>query len=234
MNRRLYALHRFIGAIAFLQLAVWTVTGGFFTLFDIDEVRGRTTHVDQVALPAQLGVITPATALAVASSEGMTLVDSLELKATPRGLFYFARRNTEVVRLDARTGRIVEVDAQEAIAVARGDQPGNPEMISVAPASRQDVAYRGKPLPAWRVRLADAKGTDVYVDASTGAVTARRGNLWRTYDFLWSLHIMDYGERENFHHPLITGAAALAFATVVSGVVLWFLRLRRWLRARRV
>ena len=81
--------------------------------------------------------------------------------------------------------------------------------------------------------LADPAGTVVYVDAATGDVMARRNDRWRTYDFFWSLHIMDYRGREDFDHWLIRGAAILAMATVLSGIVLLTLRAVRWIGRRR-
>ncbi len=95
------------------------------------------------------------------------------------------------------------------------------------------IEYRGKPLPAWRVALADGAGTVVYVSATTGEVTARRNDVWRAYDFLWSLHVMDYRERESGNHPLLLGAGLLALLTIGSGAVLWAIRFSRWLRAAR-
>ncbi len=40
MNRRLYALHRWLSAAAFLQLAIWTLSGAFFAMVPIETVRG--------------------------------------------------------------------------------------------------------------------------------------------------------------------------------------------------
>jgi uncharacterized iron-regulated membrane protein len=78
--------------------------------------------------------------------------------------------------------------------------------------------------------LADAANTVVYVDATTGDVTARRNEDWRTYDFFWSLHIMDYRGREDFNHWLIRGAAMLAMGTVLTGTILLVVRASRWVR----
>ena len=94
------------------------------------------------------------------------------------------------------------------------------------------IEYRDRPLPAWRVLLADSAGTAVWIDARTGEVTARRNDRWRQYDFLWSLHIMDYRGRESFHHPLLIAAAVLGLLTVASGATLWVLRFVRWRRRR--
>jgi hypothetical protein len=235
MNRRLYAIHRWVSAIAFLQLAVWTASGTFFTLFDIADVRGRSVDgAHESTLPPNPGAISVTSALAVAAQHGVAEPAKLELRALPQGLFYVARGAHHAVRIDARTGARADVTADEAASVARRDQPGGPEVAERARVTSAETAYRGKPLPAWRVRMKDAAETDVYVDATTGDVTARRTRLWRTYDLLWSLHIMDYRDRESFHHPLIVGAALLALATVASGATLWAVRLARRFARRAV
>lgn len=122
----------------------------------------------------------------------------------------------------------------EAGAIAQRDQPGAPGVkatsliASSPPVEYRDCESGDCPLPAYRVTLDDPAGTVVYVDAATGDVTARRNDRWRTYDFFWSLHIMDYRGREDFNHWLIRAAALLAMATVASGIVLLTLRAVRW------
>ncbi len=56
----------------------------------------------------------------------------------------------------------------------------------------------------------------------------------RLYDFLWSLHIMDYKERDNFNHPLVIVAASFAMLLTLSGIIVLFMKLRRqWMRVPR-
>ncbi|GIT36778.1 MAG: hypothetical protein Ct9H300mP6_06460 [Gammaproteobacteria bacterium] len=62
----------------------------------------------------------------------------------------------------------------------------------------------------------------VYVDPNTGEIAAIRTRLWRTFDFLWSLHIMDYRERDDFSHWLIRIFAFIGLMTIVSGMLLWY------------
>jgi hypothetical protein len=79
--------------------------------------------------------------------------------------------------------------------------------------------YRGM-VPAWRVAYDDAEGLAVYVAADTGRVTARRSDLWRVYDALWALHIMDWRDHENFNNGLLILVSFLALIVVVSGFIL--------------
>ena len=79
--------------------------------------------------------------------------------------------------------------------------------------------------PSWRVEYAD--GLRVYLDADTGEVLAVRSRLWRAFDWMWGLHILDLDGREDTHHPLLIALAALSLAGVAAGVGLLFRRRRR-------
>jgi len=239
MARRIYALHRWISALALLQLAAWTMTGFFFVVVPMSRIHGE--HVEgahELPIGPGPGALTATSALACFAAMGMPDVTRLELRAMPAGLFYIARAHggesgvSAVARVDARSCAAAPVARAEAEWTARRDIPGEPAVRSSERIEAAGVEYRGKPLPAWRVALSDPAGTVVYVDARTGDVTARRNDLWRAYDFLWSLHIMSYGTREGFNHPLIIAAASLAVLTVASGMALWVVRLARRLRRR--
>jgi uncharacterized iron-regulated membrane protein len=236
MNRILYALHRWLSLIVLLQFAVWLCSGLFFAAFRMEEVHGE--HVETAILLAPYdgaAVISPATALSVATEAGLGGIETIELRFGPGIPVYLARGpHHSALRIDARTGAILPVVREEAEAIARRDQRDTPQVAEAALIEHDaPIEYRDKPLPAWRVLLADRAGTAVWVDARTGEITARRNDRWRQYDFLWSLHIMDYRGRESFHHPLLIGAAVLGLLTVTSGVTLWVLRFVRWRRRRR-
>jgi hypothetical protein len=94
-----------------------------------------------------------------------------------------------------------------------------------------DVAPReaGKTGAIWAARFSGPGNRTLYVNAANGDVGPVRTDLWRTYDFLWSLHIMDYETRENFNHPLIVAAAVLALSVVLFGIALLVHRFTRGL-----
>jgi hypothetical protein len=236
MNRWLFAVHKWISAAAFIQLAIWTVSGFVFATLSQESIRS--TPVEG----AHRGVVTEAPSVSIARALELGApksgpVASVDLRATPSGLYYVVQGD-RAVRVDARAGSLAPVTPDEAGAIAQRDQPGAPQVRDVAlvegapPIEYRDCESGDCPLPVYRVTLGDAAGTVVYVDAATGDVTARRNDRWRTYDFFWSLHIMDYRGREDFNHWLIRAAALLAMATVASGIVLLGLRSVRWVRRR--
>ena len=237
MNRRLYAIHKWISAIAFVQLSIWTVTGFLFAVISQDSLKSTPVEGAHHAVLAGAPAVPVARALELAAAAAGE-VERVELRSMPSGTYYMVKGSKGTVRLDARTGEPAPVTREEAEAAARRDQPGAPPVrettrIEEAGLEYRDCGYVSCPVPAFRVALGDAAGTAVYVDATTGDVTARRNDRWRTYDFLWSLHIMDYRGREDFNHTLIRGAALLAMGTVLSGMVLLVLRAQGWLRRRR-
>ena len=63
---------------------------------------------------------------------------------------------------------------------------------------------------------------NVYVDAMSGEVVAIRSDSWRTWDFLWGTHIMDYAERENIDNLLLKIFSLLALVSAMSGIILFF------------
>jgi hypothetical protein len=134
--------------------------------------------------------------------------------------------------VDARTGDTVSPILETwALAIAREDFSG-PDSGAAAFFIGQDapIEYRGT-LPVWQIQFHDPGNSRIYVHALTGKVVARRNDIWRLYDFLWSLHIMDYRTREDFNHPLLIGAALAAFCLCLTGLVL--VALRFWPRGAR-
>jgi hypothetical protein len=236
MNRVFYALHRWLSLVALAQLAVWLGSGLFFASFPMSEVHGVHVEAAQpLATDDGAALLSPAVVIGMVAQSGFGPVEALELRRAPFGPVYIARGPHHAsLRVDARNGNAVYVTREEAERAAQSDRGGNPPVDSAALVERDPpIEYRDKPLPAWRVVLADGSGTAVWVDAHTAEVTARRNDRWRQYDFLWSLHIMDYRGRESFHHPLLIIAVSLAILTVLSGTTLWMVRLVRWVRRRR-
>ena len=63
---------------------------------------------------------------------------------------------------------------------------------------------------------------NIYLDPLSGDVLAIRSNSWRMWDFLWSLHIMDYDQRDNINNFLLRLFSILALISSISGILLFF------------
>lgn len=82
---------------------------------------------------------------------------------------------------------------------------------------KESIEYKGE-LPAYKINYND--GLNLYIGARSGELITRRSNLWRFYDILWALHIMDWKNHDSFNHNFIRIIAGLAFITVIFGIAL--------------
>lgn len=233
-KKKSYWVHRWLGLLISLQLLAWSVGGLVFSLLDIEAVRGnrdRAAAAPTVIDPRDAALTPEQAASAARRVLGDIEVTGLMLRSR-RGRLVFEILGTErqpLAVVNANDGRVnTDVGAEQAglIAVADFRSPAQVERVELI----QDDApleYRGKRLPAYRVVLDHAKEPHIYVCAVTGEVLARRNRSWRIFDFFWMLHIMDYDQRENFNHWLLTVASTLAVATSATGILLWSLRLQR-------
>lgn len=86
--------------------------------------------------------------------------------------------------------------------------------------------YREKPLPAYAITFDKPNNTTVYVAAQLGTVQSYRNDAWRTFDFLWMLHTMDYQSRDNINNWALRIFSIFGLITILSGFLLYFLTLK--------
>lgn len=240
--RSIRKTHRWLGLFIGVQLLLWTVSGLYFSWNPIERVRGEDLAAPPPSLEladtllASPGVVLQAMRQAEPGIVAVQYVTLRMLLGEPvYEVAYLDQGRPRYALADARTGQLRgPLSEEEAVAVARQDflpeasVRGAERVTSVS----ADAEYRGKELPAYRVTFDHETGTRLYVSADRGLVTARRGDTWRTFDFFWMLHIMDYQARDNFNHWLLRILSVLGVITVLSGFLLWGVT-SPWLRKRR-
>ncbi len=217
--RTLRRLHVWLGWLVGVPLLFWTVSGLWMVARPIDEVRGTALRRDPVALvlPAQ---ITP--------PRVSKPFRSLALEPRAGGPEWIAKfTDGTVARAAATSGAwLPPITAAEALAIARAAyaRPAAATGVRRFAADAAPIDLR-QARPSWQVEFADA--TRVYVDADSGSVLALRTRQWRTFDWMWGLHIMDLGEREDTSHAILIVFAAMAMVTVLLALILLPLSARR-------
>ncbi len=216
-------VHKWLALLVGIQIVFWVVSGLFFTLFPIEQIRSET-----LIRPAEAQTIDTATLASLASLRGdqNALPTKLTIERRTIGEVIIAEfAGAPPILFDAATlQRLSPLSAAQASTVARAHVTLSSEPTSVTLVSEESTEYRGA-LPAWRVQFRDG-GLSVYVAQNTGAVTARRSDLWRVYDTLWALHIMDWQNHEDFNHPLIVMVTWLTLLSVIAGIILIPYRIR--------
>lgn len=221
-------VHKWLALIIGVQIFIWIATGLFFTVVPIEQVRSE--HRIREAAPLHLSAADLTTfSSALAGAEAPI---RLTVENRPEGARIVADyADGSAALFDARTGaKLSPLDAESALAIARA------RIVTEAPVASSELVtaaspeYRGA-LPAWRIAFDEPSKLAVYVGANNGQVTARRSELWRVYDFLWALHIMDYRDHENLNHAPIIIVSILAFLSTIAGIALIPYRFR-WRRKK--
>lgn len=226
-ERRLRRLHRLATIVIGLQLLVWTATGVAFSWFDFAVVRGEADRPAPSTLRAGEARISVEEAIARAGAHAVVAVELRALGARAVYQLTLAGDGARPILVDAIDGRVrPPISAAEAAELGRAAHRASPEVRDVtwlsAPSDAPDVE-----LPAWRVRLADARRTEVFIAPATGRVLAFRNSSWRWFDRLWSLHVLGYINRDQPAHWAMRIAASLALLAVLSGAALFVATRRR-------
>ena len=86
---------------------------------------------------------------------------------------------------------------------------------------------QSRALPLWRVDFDDVWNSSFYVDPNSGQFTTRRHSLWRVFDFLWMLHVMDYDTRSDINNNVLRIFSVFGTLLGLSGVWLLFYSFNR-------
>lgn len=218
-------LHKWLGLLVGIQALLWMASGVYMAVVSIDIIHGEhLAHMERPALAVK-GIAVPPQQLA-AQFPGMT---GFQLKHLLDMEVYEVRYAGGVGLVDAASGRRLDPLGEalaRALALQAYQGEGKPGTVQLLQQLPREVA--GKNGPLWRVDFDDPNASTLYVSPYTGAVVAQRHSLWRAYDFLWMLHIMDYDSREDINNTLLRTVAIAGTLFASSGLwLLWFTVRRR-------
>ena len=209
--------HKWLGLFIGFQVVIWSLSGLYMTAVHIDIIHG-----DHLIRPqAPMGV------------EAAGLMDPLAVAATVRAhdvrLAWVRNQPVYVLKaeggetaVDAHTGNpLVPPTEAEIRAIARATYTGNQPIASAALITDIPGEIRGRKPPLWRVEFDQWNKPTLYFSPLTGELLSRRHELWRIFDFVWMLHIMDYDERENVNNTLLRVFTWGAVLMALSGA--WLL-----------
>ena len=220
-------IHRYLGVVIGIQLFFWTLSGVIFSWNSIHSVRGEDLIRQQEPIHLKsFEIINCAQILEDLPREHRaervllrTMLDrpiyevSLAGSGQPTMAIFDAVSGNQLSPIGAETAQeIAKRDFAFDVAV---------NQVERITETGSHSEYRGKELPAYRVDMDHPSGTSIYVSESRGAVTTRRNNQWRVFDFFWMLHTMDYQGRDNFNQWLLKTVSIFGLVTVISGFGLW-------------
>ena len=191
-------LHRYLSIFVSIQLLLWTISGIYFAYNKIELVRG-----EQYRLPKNVEY-------RIFDRLGTSIIETIEYgeksyKTYPEG------------------NVIKPLTKEEAIKITAQKTTLNPLEVSLVTELYPGAEYRGS-FPVYKVKTDTKDDINVYVGYMTGDIGSIRSDSWRIWDLMWSLHIMDYRERDNINNILLRILSILALVTSISGITLFFVK----------
>ena len=190
--------HRYLSIFVSIQLLLWTISGIYFAYNKIELVRG-----EQYRLPKDIEY-------RIFDRLGTSVIETIEedkktYQTYPEGNVVEPLTNEEAIKITAQKTTL------------------NPIEVSLVTELYPGAEYRGD-LPVYKVTTDTKDAIKVYDGYMTGDIRSIISDSWRIWDFLWSLHIMDYRERDNINNILLQILSVLALVTSVSGITLFFVK----------
>ena len=218
-------LHKWLALVAGIQVSIWAFSGLYMTVVDLDIIHGDHLVKKQESLPIDpLLLVTISPVL----MESIIPVQSIELKNYFGSAVYEIRAHKKNrVIVDAYTRELkTEVNEQQVRGNVAMVYAGTAEIISIEKLRLYPGEIGGKKLPVWRVVFGDSVASTLYFHHISGKLISKRTHLWRVFDKLWTLHIMDYFRSKGHQGYLFRFFSISSLLLAIFGSGLLFYRLR--------
>ncbi len=215
--------HKWLGLFIGLQVVIWSLSGLYMTAVHIDTIHGDHLIRAPRAMSVQASrLLDP---LSVVAANDATNVRLAWVRDQPA---YVLKTGAGDTVIDATTGRrVAPLDEAEIRRIATATYTGTEAIASVRLITEIPGEIRGRKPPLWRVEFDHWNQPTLYFSPTTGELLTRRHELWRIFDFVWMLHIMDYDERENVNNWLLRPFTWGAVLMALSGIWLLFYSFHR-------
>jgi uncharacterized iron-regulated membrane protein len=209
--------HKWLGLFIGFQVVIWSLSGLYMTVVHIDTIHGD--HLIRPAQPAMVDARELVDPLRVAAAHR---VQAVRLAWVGKQPVYVVRNDAGEQAVDARTGRAAPPPTERQIrSIAAARYTGSEPIASATLISDIPGEIRGRKPPLWRVEFDHWNKPTLYFSPATGELVSRRHELWRIFDFVWMLHIMDYETRDNVNNVLLRTFTWGAVLMALSGA--WML-----------
>ena len=211
--------HKWLALFVGIQAVIWTATGMYMVAVHIDIIHGDHLVRKPSAAPVMLqGLVTPGSVVAADPAAREVRLQRLLDRPVWR-----VESKEGAYAVDAQSGqRLPRVTEAQAREIARRIYTGNPEIVSASLLDEAPLEMQSRKPPYWRVEFKGWNRPTLYISPATGELVSRRHNLWRIFDFVWMMHIMDYDERTDVNNPLLRVATWSAVLMALCGAWLLF------------
>lgn len=216
-------VHKWLALVVGIQALIWFVSGVFMTAISIDLIHGD--HLVKVIEPTSLTdkVVGPLPQKAFQRYGDLSAITLTQRMG--KAVYLLKTKEGDIV-LDAVDGSIIgELTHEEVEVLADQYYAGKGHRVQVRRLEQYPREIGGRDLPVWQVKYDDWLNSTLYFDVNNANLIRKRSDLWRWFDFMWMLHIMDYDTRDDINTNLLRLAAALGLLMSFTGLCLVWYRL---------
>ena len=218
MIRFIQWLHRWVSLILVIQVALWLVSGFFFSITGHHGMSGHQYMVTNTPEPA-LKKIAPKIRFRE-MHQRFPSAHSIEIVSVAGvGQYQVTLADERVLYFNADTGETWSTNEALAkqLALSSYNGPGQVEAVERVTGSDEVNGWKAS---GFRIDMADDLNTRIYVDEASSQVVEHRNTPWTIADWAFRLHFMDYTGGRSFNHLLIWSAGLFALWFSLSGLIL--------------
>ncbi|WP_105167469.1 PepSY domain-containing protein [Pseudoalteromonas sp. T1lg23B] len=215
------SLHKWLSLLVGIQLLIWLGTGLYFNLMDHQKASGSVhlRSVDHNAATHSKPLM-PLSQLAFDNAKQLKLLwilghpyYQLTFESGAHGY-----QHKDVTLVDAHSGDIRPLSETLVRTIALKSYDGAVSITSAHLLTPPIDELPREENPVWQVKLDDANHTNVYIEASSGAVLGHFNDDRRLHDLMLKLHFMDYFNTGGFNHWLIIVFAIASLLLSMTGI----------------
>jgi len=219
-------IHKWLMLFLSIQFLIWSVSGAYMVVFDIDYIHGDSLIIDDQSMVEHQQINYSFKDLFVDYPQANNVELSTFLGSSVYRFVLPDKQKKNSLLLDATNGQLLSpINEETAVKVATFYYQGQAQIAAVKLLEDESpVELSSRHLPVWQIDFDDFANSTLYISMQSGKVVTRRHQFWRLFDLMFSLHVMDY-EEEDPANKLLFWFSLLSVFAVISGMVLTYNRL---------
>ncbi len=212
--------HKWLMLFLGIQFLVWSISGAYMVIFDIDYIHGDSLVVNH---QTKLNADTITYSLSELRQHYPDAKD-IEVEVFIDQAVYRFKQEGDKYLVDAQTGQqLSPLNEVNAIRAAQHYYSGKGAVAEVELIQENPpFELSRRALPAWRINFNDFGSPSIYVSAQTGALVTKRHEFWRFFDLMFSLHVMDYEDEDPSNQLLFWFILFSLLASIFGGILSYF------------
>ncbi|MDO6508404.1 PepSY domain-containing protein [Colwellia sp. 4_MG-2023] len=217
-NSRKY--HKWLMLFVGFQFVVWSVSGAFMVIFDLDYIHGDSLIVNEPGVLNKSQINYSIAKL----YRHYPNAKNVELTNLQGNAVYRFSNDKGKHLLNADTGSLLSpINENYAVGIAKYSYIQPDTTIKQVSLITENPPFElsARHLPVWRVDFEGFSNPSLYISTLTGEIVTKRHLFWRIFDWMFSFHVMDYVE-EDASNKLLFVFIVLSLVASLFGLILTY------------